>query len=67
MENDIQQLHKNESTSKIRKRYILRLIGRCIILVFCVLMYIKKPEYMNILNGFAFFDKLSPLHILWLI
>lgn len=67
MESDIQQTHKKEPASKTRKHYILRLIGRCIILLFCILMYIQKPDYLNILSGFAFFDKPSPLHLLWLI
>jgi len=53
--------------SKTRKRYIHRLVIRCIILVLCCLLYIVKPSEYLILNGLNFFSKLSPLHILWLI
>ncbi len=53
--------------SKTRKKYILRLIGRILILVICILLYIFKPETYNILTGWNFFESLSILHILWII
>lgn len=61
------QLHNREPMSKIRRKYFFQLIGRCIIFLLCVLMYIHKPEHLNILNGYTFFDRLSPLHLLWII
>ena len=53
--------------SDIRKRYILRLIGRCIILVCAVILYFTDFQTHNILGGFDFFQKPSLLHILWVI
>lgn len=58
---------KKEPMSKIRKAYIARLVGRCIVFVIAVVLYILKPESMNVLHGDNFFREFSPLHILWLI
>ena len=53
--------------SKLRKAYIARLIGRCIVLVICAMLWIFSPETFHILKGWNFFKAFSPLHILWLI
>jgi len=53
--------------SDIRKKYILRLIGRCIILVCAVILYFTDFQTHDILGGFDFFQKPSLLHILWVI
>ena len=58
---------KREPLSKTRKVYILRLIGRCVILVIACYLWVIKPEYFSVIDGFGFFKKLSPLHILWII
>lgn len=52
---------------KTRKRYIFRLIGRIIILIICILLFIFKPEEFNVLTGWNFFKSFSVLHILWII
>lgn len=57
----------NKSSSGIRRAYILRLIGRIIILIFCVCLWYFHPEEFDILEGAHFFDSFSPLHILWII
>ena len=51
--------------SKTRKRYMWRLAGRIVILVLCLLAWIKAPETYALLEGMNFFRTLSPLHLLW--
>lgn len=58
---------KKEPMSKIRKSYFASLIGRCIIFILSVIIFILKPEWLNILHGGNFFRRFSPLHILWVI
>ena len=53
--------------SDIRKRYIARLAGRCVILLWAILLYITGFEKHDILQGFTFFEKFSLLHGLWVI
>ena len=53
--------------SKTRKRYILRLVGRCLILVACALAAVFRPETFDILDGPGFFEGFSALHLLWLV
>ena len=53
--------------STTRKRYILRLIGRCIVFVICSLLCFFSPEQFEILEGTNFFSHFSLLHILWII
>ena len=53
--------------SKTRKRYIFRLIGRCIVLIICGLLVLFKPQVFDILRGMNFFSHLSVLHLLWAI
>jgi len=52
--------------SIIRKQYFMRLFGRIIIFIACLIMCFK-PEFYNILNGMNFFYGFHILHILWLI
>ena len=51
--------------SETRKTYILRLVGRCVVLVLCGLCCAFAPQEFDILNGMNFFSRLSPLHLLW--
>ena len=53
--------------SKTRKRYILRLIGRCLVFVICCVLCFFAPQEFNILEGTNFFSRPSLLHIFWLI
>ena len=53
--------------SKTRKRYILRLVGRCLVLVACALAAVFRPEIFAVLDGPGFFEGFSLLHLLWLV
>lgn len=53
--------------SEIRKRYIFRLVGRCLILIACALAAVLRPETFEVLEGTAFFEGFSLLHLLWLV
>ena len=53
--------------SDIRKRYMARLVGRSCILLFAVVLFLTGFEKHDILQGFAFFQKFSWLHLLWVI
>ena len=51
------------ATSVMRKTYIAKLIGRCLVLVFCVVLGLKRPAEFDILQDFT--GKFSMLHVLW--
>ncbi len=51
--------------SDMRKRYALRLLGRCAILLAAVLLCIFAPEQFEPIRGMNFFDGFSVLHLLW--
>ena len=53
--------------SSIRKRYIGRLVARCVVLVLCAMLWIDDPAEFAILEGMNFFRSLSPLHLLWVV
>ena len=53
--------------SKTRKRYFLRLIGRCLIFIICAILCFTNPESFDILEGMNFFESFSIFHVLWLI
>ena len=53
--------------SETRKRYIGRLVGRCVILVVCAVLAVTHPQVFSVLEGINFFRTLSPLHLLWLV
>ena len=53
--------------SETRKRYVFRLVCRCIVLVLCFVLYALRPEEFEVLGGWSFFRELSWLHLLWLV
>ena len=53
--------------SVMRKRYIIKLIGRCVIFIACVLGVVFDSKHLDILQGMAFFERFSVLHLLWLV
>ena len=55
------------SMSPTRKRYFIRLIGRCLILLGCAAMCVWAPQQFDILYGWRFFESFSILHLLWLL
>ena len=54
---------KVKGPSKIRRIYIAKLIGRCIILLFGFWLCWKHIEIFKVLDNF--FGEFSILHILW--
>ena len=52
--------------SKTRQRYFIRLFGRIVIFILCLIMCFK-PHFYDILEGMNFFSSFHILHILWLI
>jgi len=53
--------------SATRKKYMIRLVFRCLVLLACVAAYFMKPEMFDILDGMNFFREVSALHLLWLL
>ena len=53
--------------SETRKRYVFRLVCRCIVLALCFVLYAVKREEFDVLLGWNFFRELSWLHLLWLV
>ena len=51
--------------SDMRRRYALRLGGRCFILLLCALICIFFPDQLEVLQGMQFFHRFSWLHLLW--
>ena len=52
--------------SETRKRYIGRLVCRCLVLLACGWACIYRPEMFRVLEPGAFLSGISPLHLLWL-
>ena len=52
--------------SETRKRYFMRLVGRIVVFIVCLIMCFE-PQNFDILNGNNFFKEFHLLHILWLI
>lgn len=53
--------------SATRKRYFVRLIGRCVIFIVCVFLCVFWKDAFTVLNGMHFFKTFSLLHLLWVI
>ena len=53
--------------SRVRKRYVIRLAGRCIALLAVIALYFFDQAEFTILRGWNFFRRLSVLHLLWLV
>ncbi len=53
--------------SPTRKRYMLRLVGRCLILIACAVMCFVHSEQFAVLEGMNFFRTPSLLHLLWVV
>jgi len=51
--------------SVTRKRYFVRLVGRCMTFLAGIVMLLTAPEEFEILEGGNFFKRFSVLHILW--
>ena len=51
--------------SKTRKIYFARLVGRCLVLILCILPALYRRDAFSVLEGMNFFRRFSPLHLLW--
>lgn len=56
-----------KAPSPLRRRYIARLVGRCVVLVLSVVLFFVAPGEFEILYGFNFFKEFSVFHVLWVI
>ena len=54
---------QKKGPSRLRRLYIAKLIGRCLILLFCAYLCWKKIEAFQVI--YDFFGKFSVLHLLW--
>lgn len=53
--------------SATRKRYVVRLILRCLIFIICIALLLFRQKAFDVLDGLNFFKTPSPLHLLWII
>ena len=51
--------------SATRKKYMVRLVLRCVILILCIAAYFIYPDSFSVLEGMNFFREFSVYHILW--
>lgn len=51
----------------IRKSYILRLIFRCFVLAWCILLFVFHSTQFAVLETRSFFSRFSVLHLLWVV
>ena len=65
--NSNENVREKQKTSAIRRKYIFKLAGRCIVLAACIWLFMKEPGQFAILNGMNFFTEFSVLHLLWAI
>ena len=68
VEKDAKVVHymaTKKKTSAMRKTYILKFIGRCIVLLFCIWLGLKRPGEFDILKDFT--GRFSILHALWFV
>ena len=66
IENDrkvIRHLVVKQKASPMRKIYIAKLIGRCMVLIGCICLGILRPQEFTVLRDFT--GRFSVLHILW--
>jgi len=59
--------NNNIHMSKTRKIYFLRLIGRIVVFIITLLIYIFDTEIFDAAGGMNFFNKFSLLHLLWML
>ncbi len=63
-----QEKAQKPKVSKIRKIYIARLIGRCVVFVLSVLWFVfDREEITKMLQGWNFFKEFSVMHLLWIV
>ena len=58
---------RREPMSRVRKIYFARLVGRCVVLLIAIAMWIFRRESFDVLNGMNFFRGFSIFHLLWIL
>ena len=58
-------IKNREPMSRLRKEYMAKLVGRCLVFIASIFLCVIKPSEFELLNGLNFFSKFSVLHILW--
>ncbi len=53
--------------SNVRRAYTMRLVGRAVIFLCCLLLFVCAPDELKILQGNNFFRRFSVLHLLWVV
>ena len=53
--------------SRLRCAYLARLAGRTAIFLLCAALCAVDPDALDILDGWSFFRRFSPLHLLWIV
>lgn len=61
------QQRENMQRPRLRLIYLSRFLGRCMIFLSCFVMYFDFAAEFAVLQGRAFFQKFSVLHLLWLV
>ena len=51
--------------SETRRNYFVRLVGRILIFIACLIACFLRPQWFDVLEGWRFFEGFSPLHLLW--
>ena len=63
-----QEVKAKSKISKIRKVYIARLVGRCIVLLIAIAWFIcRREDITRMLQGWQFFKEFSIMHLLWIV
>ncbi len=65
MEEKVVPYGTKRKISPMRKTYILKFIGRCIVLLFCIWLGIFRPGEFDILRDFT--GRFSVFHLLWFV
>ena len=58
---------KRPPASRVRRTYIAKLVGRCVVLCLCLILYFAAPGQFEILGKGGFFRDFSVFHLLWLL
>ena len=53
--------------SKVRRAYVIRLIGRAAVLLLCAALYVLRRSEFEVIRGWGFLRRFSVLHLLWVI
>ncbi len=58
---------KKRPLSKMRKKYIVKLVLRCLVFIAAIACFIWKREWLEPVAPGNFFKSFSPVHLLWIV